>query len=100
VRARQLCDLIDEDDELGLRMQNDLRYIWAEVLFAVRNDLAKTLEDVLARRIPLLLVGRKQGLDVVDRVADMMTAELGWSSERRAEEIERYRRVVADSHRF
>ena len=81
-------------------MQPDLPYLWAEVDFAVRSDLAVTLEDVLARRVPLLLVGQEQGLDVAEEVARRMAVALGWSDERRARELSHYRGVVADSRRF
>lgn len=100
VRARTLAAAIDENDELGLKMQDDLGYVWAEVAFAFRHDLARTVDDVLARRIPLLLVGRDQGLDVVERVADIGAEIMGWSAERRAEEIARYQKTVADSRKF
>ena len=30
--------------------------MWAEIEFAAQHDLARTVEDVLGRRVPLLLV--------------------------------------------
>jgi glycerol-3-phosphate dehydrogenase len=100
VRARILASMIEADDELGLRMQDDLPYVWAEIDFAVEHDLARTIDDVLTRRVPLLLVGRDQGLDVLDRVADRIAARLGWDADRRTAELDRYRATVADSRRF
>ena len=100
VRARRLAKIIDDNDELGLRINPDLPYVWAEIAFAVEHDLALTIDDVLARRVPLLLVGRKQGLDVIDRVADILSESLGWSAEERSRQIEDYRVVVNDSRRF
>ena len=84
VRARILAAMIDERNELGLKLQPDLNYVWAEVEFAFKRDLARTVDDVLARRIPLLLVGRDQGLDVVERVADIGADLLSWTPEVRA----------------
>ena len=100
VRARVLAAMIDEHNELGLKMQPDLSYLWAEVEFAFKRDLARTLDDVLSRRIPLLLVGRDQGLDLVERVADTGATILGWDRDRREREIARYRQTVAQSRRF
>ena len=100
VRAHRVVELIEANDELGLRMQDDLPYVWAEVLFACTSDLARTVDDVLSRRVPLLLVGKQQGRDVVDRVADMMSAALGWTPEHRSEQLERYSRVVAETLDF
>ena len=100
VRARTLAERIAASPDLGERMQPDLPYVWAEVEFAVEHDLARTMDDVLSRRVPLLLIGRNQGLDVADRVADMAGARLGWSDERKARELDAYRAVVEGTRRF
>ncbi len=100
VRARRIAKMIDDNDDLGLRINRDLPYVWAEIDFAVEFDLAKTVDDVLARRVPLLLVGREQGLDVVERVADMLAEKLGWSGSERTKQIDAYKREVANSRRF
>lgn len=100
VRSEKIAEMIDARDELGLRLQPDLGYVWAEVEFAFRHDLACTIDDVLARRIPLLVVGRDQGLDVVERVADMGAEIKGWSAAERARQVEHYRHVVARSRLF
>lgn len=100
VRARHIAALIDERDELGLKLQSDLGYLWAEVEFAYKLDLARTVDDVLARRIPLLLVGRDQGLDVVERVSEIGADILGWTEEGRKSEVARYRATVAASRRY
>ncbi|ACY18277.1 FAD dependent oxidoreductase [Haliangium ochraceum DSM 14365] len=100
VRAEVLANRIAEAPGEGERMQPDLPYVWAEVAFAVEHDLACTLDDVLARRIPLLLVGRDQGLDVAERVAEQMAALLAWSDERHQRELAEYRDTVATTRRF
>jgi glycerol-3-phosphate dehydrogenase len=100
VRARLLAERIAASPTLGERMQPDLPYVWAEVEFAIEHDLARTVDDVLSRRVPLLLTGHDQGLDVVERVADLAAARLGWDPDRRARELDAYRAVVAGTRRF
>ncbi len=99
-RAPQLVTMIEADAKLGARMNDDCPYLWAEVDFAVQQDLARTIDDVLSRRVPLLLVGRDQGLDVCERVAARMQVLLGWTDDERARQVESYREQVADSRRF
>ncbi len=99
-RAPELAELIDHDDELGERIEVDLPYVWAEIPYAVEHDLARTVTDVLARRVPLLLVGADQGLDVAERVAARMAPLLGWTPEQGQQSVEDYRRVVADSRQY
>ncbi|HWM86594.1 MAG TPA: glycerol-3-phosphate dehydrogenase/oxidase [Kofleriaceae bacterium] len=99
-RARELIQMMEEDPALAERMQPDLPYLWVEVPFAVERDLARNIDDVLTRRVPLALVGMDQGLDVAERTADLVAARRGWSRETRDRELERFRRSVADSRRF
>jgi glycerol-3-phosphate dehydrogenase len=99
-RARGVIERMTADPALAAPMQPDLPYVWAEVATAVEEEMALTVEDVLCRRVPLMLVGVDQGLDIAERTADMMALRLGWSDERKAREIERYARTVEDSRRF
>jgi len=99
-RAGELAAAIAADRSLGDRLNADVPYVWAEIDFAVERDLARTIDDVLSRRVPLLLVGRQQGLDVAGRVAERMAKLLDWSPAERERQIAAYQRVVADSRRF
>ncbi len=100
VRARTLAASIAADRSLGERLNADVPYLWAEVDFAVRHDRARTVDDVLSRRAPLLLVGRDQGLDVCDRVGARLAGLLGWSPAETERQLASYRKTVADSRRF
>ncbi|HUQ05241.1 MAG TPA: glycerol-3-phosphate dehydrogenase/oxidase [Kofleriaceae bacterium] len=100
VRAKVLGEAIVADRALGQRMNPDIPYVWAEVDFAARHDRARTIDDVLSRRVPLLLVGRDQGLDVCDRVADRLAAIHGWGPDEITRQLAGYKKTVADSRRF
>jgi glycerol-3-phosphate dehydrogenase len=82
------------------RINADLPYLWAEVDHAVEVDLARTVEDVLVRRVPLCLRGRDQGLDVATRVGARLAARLGWSAAESARQLAAYESYVAASRRF
>ena len=59
------------------RMDSALPYTAAEVIWAVRHELALTLEDVLARRTRALFLNARAALRMAPRVADLMASELG-----------------------
>ncbi|HVZ70582.1 MAG TPA: glycerol-3-phosphate dehydrogenase/oxidase [Rhizomicrobium sp.] len=61
--------------------------IGAQVLFAIREEMALTLSDVVTRRTGIGQLGRPAA-DVLARTADIMAGELNWSAERRAAEID------------
>ncbi len=60
--------------------------IGAQVLFAVREEMALTLDDVLMRRTGIGQLGRPDA-ETLDTAAGLMATEFTWSEERRAKEI-------------
>jgi glycerol-3-phosphate dehydrogenase len=64
--------------------------IEAEVLHAVRRELAQSVEDVLVRRIHLYYEHAERGIPAATRVAELMGTERGWDPARVAEEAARY----------
>jgi len=89
-----------QDTRLLERIDAELPYLWVEVDHAVDVDFARTLDDVLSRRIPLLLRARDQGLGAVARTAERMSARLGWDAGETERQVARYQRTVAASRRF
>jgi glycerol-3-phosphate dehydrogenase len=69
--------------------------IEAEVVHAVRRELAQTVEDVLVRRFHLYYEHPEQGIPAAHRVAELMGEELGWDPARIEAEAERYWDFVA-----
>ncbi|MBL8950748.1 MAG: glycerol-3-phosphate dehydrogenase/oxidase [Myxococcaceae bacterium] len=99
-RAAMVTERIARDASAGEKLDAELGLLWAQVDEAVDVELAATLDDVLSRRVPLLLRGRDQGLSVAEAVAARMATKLGWSEARRATELAGYRAVVERSRRF
>jgi glycerol-3-phosphate dehydrogenase len=60
--------------------------IGAQVLFAAREEMAMTLEDVVMRRTGIGQLGNP-GAENIARAADLMAGELGWNDARKAKEI-------------
>jgi len=58
----------------------------AQIAFAMSEEMALTLEDVVMRRTALGQFGRPSP-DLVERVAGQMAARLGWRAEKKAREI-------------
>jgi len=89
--AGELLSLIEDDASLGKRLIEDLPYLRAEVIYACRQEMAMTLDDVLARRTRILIEDRDRGAGIVDEVAALMAGELGWSPEQQKAMIDAYR---------
>ncbi len=57
-----------------------LPYTAAQVLWGARTEMARTVEDVLARRTRALLLDARASLEAAPRVAALMAKELGHDS--------------------
>ncbi len=85
---------------LAERLTAELPVIQLQVVHAMRQEMAVNLVDVLDRRTHLIALARDQGLAAAEPVAGVMAAELGWTPEVRAAQIEQYQRQVALSRRW
>lgn len=82
------CGLLDP-------IHPDHPYIGAEVVFAVRREMAVRLGDVLLRRLPLGLVDMAHAMEAAPVVAELMGRELGWDAARRENEVDSARQLLA-----
>ena len=68
----------------------------AEAVYCARAEMARTLNDVLARRTRLALTDRDAGLGPGSEAATIMGAELGWNAAEEARQVYAHRAVVED----
>jgi glycerol-3-phosphate dehydrogenase len=82
------------------KIEPDLPFLWAEIDHAIREEVAVTVTDVLARRVPLLLHARDQGLEVSEEVARRLAAAHGLGERERNRQVDEYRTCVELSRSF
>jgi glycerol-3-phosphate dehydrogenase len=63
--------------ERSRRLHQDLPYLESEVIWAVRWEMARTVEDVLSRRTRALLLNARAAIAMAPRVAELLAGELG-----------------------
>jgi glycerol-3-phosphate dehydrogenase len=85
VRAAKVAQLIADEPALADRLATNHPFIGAEVVYAVREEMAQTLPDVLMRRIRLGVVDWVAALEALPVVTQLMARELGWSATETAE---------------
>lgn len=78
--ADEIKKLIEENAALGEKLHEDLPYCKAEIVWAVRNEMAETLEDVLARRTRALFLNARAAMEIAPQVAELMAEESGKES--------------------
>jgi glycerol-3-phosphate dehydrogenase len=77
--------LVDANPDLSAQMHPDLPYVAAEVVWATRHEMARCVEDVLARRTRALFLNARAAMAMAPRVAELMARELNrdeaWKTE-------------------
>ena len=92
--ASAVAALVVEDPTLGEPLVEGLPYLRAEAVWAARAEMATGIDDVLSRRTRARLQLRDASAAAAPAVADLLGDELGWSAERRAEEVAAYREAI------
>lgn len=93
VRAAKVEALLRTDPSLGMSLPGSQDAVGAEVVLAVREEFARTLIDILARRM-LLSWRDDAGLEAVEAAAKIAARELQWDEERIHQEIQAYRQWI------
>ncbi|HMD91275.1 MAG TPA: glycerol-3-phosphate dehydrogenase/oxidase [Trebonia sp.] len=91
----EVLELIRSDKSLGRPLLDGYPYLRAEVAYAVTHEGALRIEDVLARRIRLLIESPDAGVGAAGEVGSIMGGLLGWGRRRRALEVRQYLELAA-----
>lgn len=88
-----VLELARSDASLKVRLDKDGE-IMAQVVFAVREEMARTLEDIVLRRTGIASLG-DPGPGVLEEIADRAGLELGWDRSRITQEVHKTRAVLS-----
>ena len=94
--APALRRLMDDDPALARRLHPDLPVYAAQVAWAARHEMARTVDDVLARRTRALLLNAKATVAMAPDVAKLLAAELGRDGPWQQEEVARFMSIRAE----
>jgi len=92
--AMAIENLIRSQPSLGAPLHGDLPYVEAQVIWAVRMEMARTLVDVLSRRLRALTLNARAALEMAPRVAALMRDELRRDDAWAETELRRFRELA------
>ncbi|MCO8626105.1 glycerol-3-phosphate dehydrogenase/oxidase [Burkholderia multivorans] len=93
--ARFVSDIADATPSLLAPIVDGLPYSEAEVVYAVRHEFARSVDDVLSRRTRARLMARDASARAAPRVGAILKAELGLSEAAVASQVRDYVAAVA-----
>ena len=90
----EILDLITTQPKLAGRLDGDLPYIKAEIVYAASHEGARSVDDVISRRTRLSFEAVNHGVHLADEIATLIAPVLGWSAKERKESIAQYTELV------
>ena len=95
IDAYKIEAMIDETPDLGKYLHDELPISRAMVVWAAREEMAQTVEDVLARRTRCLLLDARASAEIAEDVAEILAEELGKDKSWVRSQVDEYRQLVA-----
>lgn len=92
--ARGIESLIRESPELATALHPRLPYRAAEVIWAARHEMARTIEDVLARRTRALFLDAHAAMESAAFVGELLQPELQQSAEWKVDQLQQFSEVA------
>jgi glycerol-3-phosphate dehydrogenase len=86
------------DPRLAARLHPELPYIAAEVVWAARAEMARTVEDVLARHTRALFLNARAAMEMAEATAKLLAAELGRNETWVAAQVKQFQ-ALAEQYR-
>ena len=88
-------DLAREDPQLAEPLHPDLPYRGTHIVWALRHEMARDVEDLLARRTRALFLNARAAIDCAPHVARLAAHELGRDETWITQQVESFRTLAA-----
>ncbi len=88
--ANEINELLNEKVEYNELLHPDYEILIGEIVWAVRNEMARNIDDFLARRTQLLILDARASIEVAPTVARIMAKELGYGRRWRKNQVKQY----------
>jgi glycerol-3-phosphate dehydrogenase len=92
--ARLIQELVEESPQLAQRVHEALDLTQAEVVWACREEMARTVDDVLARRSRSLIFDARASIEAAPAVARIMAEELSQDAEWERGQVEAFETIA------
>ena len=86
-RTETMAIIPSETAEPDEKLHPGHTYTLADIVHATRREMARTVEDVLARRTRMLFLDAKAAVDAAPVVAELMAKELQWNEDQKNEKL-------------
>jgi glycerol-3-phosphate dehydrogenase len=93
--AGAIKKIMEQDNSLAEKIHPVYPYTKAEIKWVVENEMAMTVEDILARRIRLLFLDAKAAMEAAPGVADYLAVLLNLTPEEKEAQLNHFNKLAA-----
>jgi glycerol-3-phosphate dehydrogenase len=90
----KILKLQKNEPHLKEKLHPNYQYTLSEVIWAIRNEMATTIDDVLARRVRLLFLDARAAIESSQKVAELLAKELGYDEIWKQKEIIAFKKLA------
>ena len=94
LNKEEVLALGEEEENLAGFLSEKLHIYKSQVAWAVRNEMARTVEDVLARRTRALFLDARESIRIAPEVANLMAMELNQTEEWKRDQVKAFKTVA------
>jgi glycerol-3-phosphate dehydrogenase len=91
----KIVDLMEREPETKTLISDRLSLFAVQVVWAVRYEMARNVEDMLSRRVRCLLLDARESILVAPKVAQIMAKELGKDDQWQQEQVKKFEGVAS-----
>ncbi|MEO6788138.1 MAG: FAD-dependent oxidoreductase, partial [Chthoniobacteraceae bacterium] len=93
--AAKVDELLRSSPEFAQQLHPRLPYLAGEAVWAARHEMARTVEDVLARRMRVLFLDALAALEMAVPVAALLAKELGRDAAWQEDQLRSFRKIAS-----
>lgn len=94
--AQFIRALSKEQEDLRQTLHPAFPHTYAEVIWAVRNEMARSVEDILARRLRVLFLNAQVAIEMAPKVATLIADELGYDREWQRKQVDDFTSLASN----
>ncbi len=92
--ASKIEKLIKSNPKLGTYLSPDLQINKAQVIWAIQNEYARNISDILARRTRALFLDAKESIKMAPEIANIMAKELSYGKSWEKDQIKQFNNLA------
>ena len=93
--SKNISELMRNEPGLNRLISNRLNLYAAQVVWAVREEMARTVEDIISRRVRCLLLDAREAILIAPIVADIMAKELNKDETWQKQQVDSFSKIAS-----